>query len=280
MMRRSWIVCCILAFCCSISAQKEDANRYTSHALMGGVGLANVFDNYLSPLEYTGIEARLQRETFRKTKLMEGNVFVQTLLNVNAYTTHSPAENAHMYGGLVNWNISWLYKWELNNRIKVLAGPMADMNGGVIYNERNSNNPAQAKAYANIGVNARVIYNFNLFHKPATLHYLASLPLLGAMFSPQYGESYYEMFGIKKGGSHNVCLTTPFSQPSLRHAIYLDYPISNTTLRIGYVGDLQQHKVNNLKGHVYSHALMFGFVKNFKLIKQKDKDHVKTPYQL
>ena len=113
---------------------QEPENRYTSHGLSIGAGLTNVLDTYLSPLEYTGAEIRLQRETFRETTFAEGNIYVQTLLNAHVSKTDNTAGNGTMYDGLLNWNLNYLYQFRLNERLRVLAGPALDLNGGVIYN--------------------------------------------------------------------------------------------------------------------------------------------------
>ena len=249
-------------FSLSIGAQE------VSHAFTLGVGLTNVFDSYLSPLEYAGKELRLQRETLRPTQICNGNVTVQTILNAHASYGENQSGNGKMYEGLLNWNVAWLYKWDINSRFTVLAGPMLDLNGGVIYNKRNSNNPAQAKVYANADVSAMAYYHFKLFHRPFRLRYQLAVPVVGVMFSPEYGESYYEMFELGHGGWHNVCPTTPFSQPSLRHSLFLDFTLINTNLRIGYVGDIQQSAIKQLHSHTYSHALMVGVIKDFQISKK------------
>lgn len=254
--------------------RQEITPRVTCHALAFGIGAANVLESYLSPLEYTGIEARIQRETFRRTTLMQSHIYVQTLLNMHAsYTKNTSGQE--MYEGLLNWNIGWLYDWQICPNLRLLAGPMGDVNLGVVYNDRNSNNPAQAKVYINIDASAMLLYNFRLFHREIGLKYQLAVPLGGLMFSPEYGQSYYEIFEL---GHHrnNICFTSLHNQPSLRQYLMLDFPVCNQTIRIGYIADIQQSKVNQIKAHTYSHAFMVGFIKNFRLI--KPKDNVKTPF--
>jgi len=265
----------------NLSAQESSEvlhNRYTSHGLTFGVGLSNVFDSYLSPLEYTGMEIRVQRETFRQTSFADGRVYVQTLLNAHASSTENTAGNANMYEGLLSWDLSYLYKFRLNDNLSILAGPTLDLNGGAVYNERNSNNPAQAKVSINLAASGMLMYRFHWLHKEFLLRYQATVPFMGAMFTPEYGESYYEIFELKDSGRHLV-MTTPFSAPSLRQTLSLDFPLKQTLLRVSYIGDIQQSKVNSLKSHVWSHALLIGFVKNFQLVKPGDSDFKHTPLQ-
>lgn len=257
----------------SVGAQEDSlrATRYVMRSTLFGIGHSNVFETYLSPLEYTGTEVRFLHESMRMTRLLEGKVSGQSLLQVNASYNKNISQTAEMYAGLVNWSYALHYQFRMNDdKLKILVGPMLDLNGGVVYNRRNSNNPAQAKAYGGLGASGMLIYKFRIARYPLTVRYQANLPLLGVMFSPEYGESYYEIFSLGNGG-RNVLFTSLHNNPSLRQMVTLDFPIRNVTMRVGYVCDIQQSKVNNLKSHAYSHNFMIGFVRNLYLLRGKNR---------
>lgn len=276
----AYLISVILFLCTlTVSAQEDSlkATRYVMRSTLIGAGKANVFDTYLSPIEYEGPGVRFLHESMRMTRLMDGNVSSQSLLQVNFSYTKNPSKTGKMYAGLVNWNYALHYQYHIDSRLKILFGPMIDLNGGFIYNVRNSNNPAQAKAYANIDASAMLIYKFRIADYPMILRYQANLPLMGAMFSPEYGESYYEIFSLGNSGRH-VVFTSLHNNPSLRQMLTFDIPIRKIVMRVGYVCDIQQSKVNSLKTHVYSHDFMIGFVKNIYLLKGKKVLHNIMPY--
>ena len=63
--------------------------RYVMRSAMIGAGHNNTFETYLSPLEYQGPEVRFAYETMRMTRLMDGNVSAQNLLQLHA-TSRKP----------------------------------------------------------------------------------------------------------------------------------------------------------------------------------------------
>ena len=271
LLKMGLIGCCLLALCDGIYAQadSQQANRYVMRATMYGIGYTNVFDTYLSPQEYKGIDFRISRETMRMTKLLDGNVSVQNFFQANIGYTHNHAENNNTFNGLVNWNYGLHYQFRITENFKLLAGALADINGGFVYNLRNTNNPASARAFINLDASAMAIWHAKIMNYPLTFLYQVNVPVVGAMFSPHYGQSYYEIFTL--GNSDGVIqFTSLHNQPSVRQMLSIDFPVRYAKLRFSYMADLQQSDVNNIKTHTYSHVFMVGFVKDLYLIRNKN----------
>lgn len=261
----------LLMSCAGVLAQDSlSHDKYIVRSVMVGAGKTNVYDTYLSPLEYRGPELRLMHESMRMTRLMGGRVSAQRIVQVNASSTDNISKSGKSYSGMFDWTYALHYQYNVDDRLKILFGPMLDLNGGFIYNTRNSNNPAQTKVYGSIDASAMAIYKLRIGRYPMTLRYQANLPFIGVMFSPEYGQSYYEIFSLKHSGK-NVLFTSFHNAPTVRQMLTLDFPIGKTIMRAGYLCDIQQAKVNNLKSHFYSHNFMIGFVRNFQMIRGKNR---------
>ena len=230
---KKYLITLLLLYLCTISIHAQKDSIITRSTLYG-IGVTNVLDTYLSPMEYTGAELRILRENRRGTKYMQGKVSRQSLFQANVSMTENKAGTGSEISVLANWNLAYHYRFQMNENLQLLAGPNLDLNGGMVYNLRNSNNPVNAKAYANLGASGMAIYQFRIKEHPFVLRYQLNVPLMGIMFSPEYGQPYYEM-SISKDFGKNICFTSLHNQPSLRQFLTLDFPIRKSTLRIGYI---------------------------------------------
>lgn len=271
------VICLVLLLCggtmqAQLPAEAEgmEKSRLVTRATMYGVGFTNVFDTYLSPQEYTGIDFRVSRESMRMTKWMDGRLSLQSFFQADLGYTHNKVDNNNTFSALANWNYGLHYNFPITDNFKLLAGGLADLNGGFVYNLRNTNNPASARAYINLDASGMAIWNLRIKNYPLTLRYQVNLPLMGVMFSPHYGQSYYEIFSLGNG-SGVVKFTSLHNQPSLRQMLTADFPVGRAKMRFAYVWDAQQSKVNDIKTHTYSHVFMVGFVKELYLLKNKKK---------
>ena len=253
-----------------LRADSSARTRFITRATMYGVGFTNVFDTYLSPQEYKGVDFRISRESMRMTKWMNGNVSLQSFFQADLGYTHNRVDNNNTFSGLANWNYGLHYNFPITSNFKLLAGGLIDLNGGFVYNLRNGNNPAQARAYINLDASGMAIWDLRIKNYPISLRYQVNLPFAGIMFSPNYGQSYYEIFTL---GNWNgvINFTSLHNQPSLRQMLTVDFPVGRAKMRLDYLWEAQQSKVNDIKTHTYSHVFMVGFVKELFLIRDKKK---------
>lgn len=242
--------------------------RYCPRATMIGIGPTNLLDTYLSPEKYHGIELRIVHEDIRGTRLLHRRVTMQNMIQGYIGTAKNRADNNKTLSGLVSWNLSLHYNLALTPRFRLLFGPSVEADLGYTYNLRNGNNPATLRAFANLGGSGMAVYDLPVGKKDLVLRYQLQLPLIGIMFSPHYGQSYYEIFSLGND-SGTCCFTTIGSQPSARHLVSADYPLWGAKIRLAYMWDVQQSKVNELKTHYYSHTFFVGVVKDLYIHKHK-----------
>ena len=241
------------------------AVRPVQRATMYGLGWANMYDTYLSPQEYRGIEFRLSRESLRRTKWGGGRWTRQAFFQGYANYTHNHVDNNNTLAALVNWNYGLHYRLYRAGGLRLLAGGLVDAAGGFVWNLRNGNNPASARASVALDASVAAVWDFRVRRVPLTLRYQLDVPLLGMAFSPHYGQSYYEIFSLGNAGGV-VRFTSLHNRPSWRHRLSLDFPAGRLKMRVAYLWDAQQSKLNHIETHAYGHVFMVGFVKQFSLL--------------
>ena len=241
------------------------AQTVITRSQMLGLGVTNVLDTYLSQEHFSGPGFSFLATVERQTP---GKAWSWIILHeANISSVNDRTDNKQELEGAYNFYYGWLHEWWLmDKRLRLQAGGMGNGTLGFIYNTSNSNNPAQARCHINIMPTGVASYRFTLFHKPMTVRYELALPLAGVMFSPNYGQSYYEIF--QRGNyDHNIVATTFVTSPEWRHMLTLDAQLSSTfTLRLGYLGNMQQSDVNDIKQHVYTHRVLIGITKRFSII--------------
>lgn len=253
------------------NTREDDANRYTTRSTMFGIGGTNRLETYLSPLEYTGPEVRFMRESIRMTRMWGGRVSTQQFYEGNFSYSKNPTKDSEYLSGDIDWRIGWHYNWTPLPALRLMAGLQTGLSCGFVYNTSNGNNPAQGKLSTNIAASGMAKYRFNWLRRRFSVRYQFDMPLAGLMFSPNYGQSYYEIFSLGHY-DRNVCFTWPGNAPCFSQLLTVDVPIGSGTLRLGYRCDIRQSHVNNLKSHTWSNLFMIGFVKHFRLVKQRDND--------
>ena len=230
-------------------------------------GTANSLDTYLSPLTYRGTELRFTSQVVHNRK--ERN-WTHTLTHGLRLARESMRTNdgVRLEGGY-DLSCSWQRKivnrtvgyW---GRLMVTAGAGVDATVGFRYNAQNSNNPAQAEAAVCFTPAMAADWRFFLVspksgrRRALGLRYEAAVPLVGMMFSPAFGQSYYEIFS-RGNYDHNLCTIWVGNAPSLRQRLLFNFKLLKRHFFIGYEGDYRQARVNDIKYHRYTNAAVLGW---------------------
>lgn len=251
-----------------------NVNHEILHSTTFGLfGIPTVYDSYLSPYAFCdGVDFRVQRETARMTNLWDGHVSNQSFVDVNLSSDLMSDGSPSWYSAGIRYNQGWLYNFGESNIVNPVersartwhfaAGLQASGFIGGVYLDRAGNNPGQARA--NLMLNATGVVSCVMFRKtrPVVASYQLTFPLAGVAFSPNYGQSYYEIFGLGNY-DHNVVFANTFNMPSHRHRLMLDVPFKKLTLRAGYDIQINQSKFNGITHCNYTCDFLLGFSKYF-----------------
>ena len=244
-----------------------------------GISLQNNLDTYLSNYKYTGGGLHFSHESFRDARTGNYRWKYQRLFNSRiGYNTQKA--NTQL-AGIIGYSWSGYHPFEITPQLQLLAGVQIQLEGGALYVPGNGNSPVAAKIRTAVAASGMAIYRFNVLRGEWIARYQVDIPIAGVMFAPQYGQSYYEIFGLGHCGGI-VSFSYPGNTPSWRHLLTLDIPLRcghrSTTLRIGYSADLYQSDINEIKCHIYRHAFTVGFVKTIFNIKKENRLNGYSPF--
>ena len=244
-----------------------------------GVTLLNNLDTYLSNYNHKGLGLGFSHEVFRDARIGNYCWKYQRLFNVTA--GYAIQGSNLQFTGLIGQSWGGYHPFKIAKGLSLLAGAQIQLEGGALYNPSNGNNPAAAKLRAAFAASGMAIYHIPIRRNKWIARYQIDIPIMGVMFAPEFGQSYYEIFGLghTKG---IVAFTHPGNNPSWRHTLSLDIPMRikhhSSTLRISYVADIYQSRINSIDCHIYRHTFAIGFAKTIFKVKKENKLNSYSPY--
>ena len=244
-----------------------------------GVTYMNNLDTYLSGYNHTGRGLYYSHEKFRDARTGSYRWKYQTLLTANiGFTTLH--DNTQL-SGMVNYNWSGFHPFKLNSRTQLLAGAQIQLAGGALYIPTNGNNLVSVKLRTALAASGAAIHHIPSKRGDYVLRCQIDIPLIGAMFAPEFGQSYYEIFGLENY-SRTIAFSHPFNSPSVRGLFSVDIPVAwrkkSATIRLSYTADVFQSDINDIRTHLYNHAFTVGVVKTIYKVKKDDKIIQYSPF--
>ncbi len=247
-----------------ISAQDtRTEERVPSRFSIGiGVGETRSLDTYLSPVTYSGTSFGLgvwQELPFSShpgewRMCFGGEGRFSNMLN--------PRGNARKYDAdlRIAWGAErmWSIKPVTGSTLWLGAGADGVIEGGCGYLPRNGNNPAAARARIGIDIAGSAEWTMYLKGVPLTVGERLSVPTLGIFFSPQYGESYYEIYlGNRSGLVHTGWWG---NTGGVRSHLTVSVRPGKWGVRLGWLCSLQRQNACNLRTRLLTNALTLELV--------------------
>ncbi len=230
--------------------------RPVASAYMAGAGGASLLDTYLTPIKYRGWGLGLSYERMQAMKFDPERWTMRLAVSLEMAKRDNPSGNAAMWYGSVGVSWGMTRRWRLPYGIILAGGASASLDGGCLYNRRNSNNPASAKAALTANLTGSASWTGKIGRLPLTVRYTPTLPVVGAFFSPDYGELYYEIYlGNRSGLAHAAWWKNYFRMENL---FSVDLHLSRTSLRIGYRGGILSTKINSLTTRIITNSFLLG----------------------
>lgn len=249
-----------------VELQPVDGRSPTERAFMLGIGSTNQLDTYLSPMSYKGTQLSFLARSERMTHLASRHVSFQNTFHAAFTSADNPAGTASCLGGRLAYDAGWHYHFSPLPHLDLKGGALVGADLGFLYNDHGGNNPAQGHFSIDLSLSAGAAYSFRLRKLPLRVGYQADMPMVGMMFSPEFGESYYEI--SQRGVGHNLLCAHPGNALCFRQTLMLDFHLKRITLRVGYLCDVRQSHAHSLKYRDASHSFMFGIARHFQLMKR------------
>ena len=233
----------------------EGNNGLVQNSFMLETGSAHRADTYLSPLHYDGWSGALGYSHSRafQTKPLMWRLDV----SLDIDHTDNPVRNAVMLGLQFETRWSFLKRWRVAKMVEVGAGAATTLDAGALYLSRNGNNPVAANASWTVDASAYASACFRIGDMPVTTTYRANLPVIGAMFAPDYGQLYYEIYlGDSKGIFTGAYWGRYFRLDQRVTAELTLRP--GKSLLLGYGADILSTKVNGIVTRRINHSFIVG----------------------
>lgn len=219
------------------------------------VGGEHAFNTYLSPLSHSGTSVGLSGSWARPLSKPERHLNMAFEAAVRfGFMENNPVRNASLDDAslLLGWNI--MRSFRPLPSLTLSAGPGAQIDAGLLFLPRNSNNPVAARVYAGITLCGKAAWQFRVKGKAWRLLDEVSLPTLGVFFSPHYGQSYYEIaLGDRSGLARCGWWGNHFA---IRNLLAVEIPVCSIRLRLGY----RLEVLNSIASDIHSRISVNSFV--------------------
>jgi len=266
-LRSIFLLLFLFTFLFNLWAEIENPRFLLSNkAISIGIGSQREHDSYLTPLLYNGSAFTLMSERLKYFSLRSDEFSWYSEGNFQVGLLENPAGTATMMPFALRYFLGSHYHIRPVPNMNILVGGMWNMDLGGRLLMRNQNNPYSLNWNTNLWISAMGYYHLHLWKRTFTFREHFSMPFVGFMFSPNYMQTYYEIFVL--GHTDNTLKLTSLGQRlAWRNKISVDVPVSFCTFRFGFLAERSVTEVNLLETRSTNLSFLAGLVYNFATFK-------------
>ncbi len=197
-----------------------------------GLSAVQLLDPYLSMLNYSGVGMRMEYSASRYFNPENIDLSSYNRISGLAALTVNPRSTASVIymGGNAAWGMQYHYS-EIENFV-LLAGGNVDLDFAYKMNSRNVNNPVNIDLSTNLNAMIGARYFYPTRRRKLQYNAAIEFPVIGCMFVPFPGLSYYEMSQSKKF-AEAIHFTSFHNKQGIKQSYSIDVPFKRSTWSFG-----------------------------------------------
>lgn len=246
-MKQTFLIVLLIHIVELVWPQADTTKHYllTTKVVSYGISTPHILDPYLSPMTYSGTGIKYETNSSKYLSSKKTDYSTQGKLVISANLLQNPSQSGEMQllGVKSAWGIN--YHIPIKSKIRILVGGLWDVDFGFKNVPRNQNNPINVDLATNINLAGSMLYDLNFLQRKFCFRMVLSSPILGYMFVPQAGTSYYNMFSI--GNMANTFHLSSFhNKQGLYQSYSVDVPMNKITWRLGVNVQQLKYTANKL----------------------------------
>ena len=258
----------IIGLVVSVGLFATEATNRSYNRWAVNVGEMAISDHFLSNQEYKGLSLGLDAY---HTAYYNGSDSCVSWLVYDHWR----------YGQLINASYSAMiqyiggnagfashYNWHPIRGLRLMAGGSVDIYGAIKNQTRNVNNPSSGDIQLYLMASVGAQYKLSWKRWALSLDYMASTPLIGGMFVPEMGQSYYEIYTNLPSAFNDVAhFTSLHNRQGVRGNLSVNFTLPTVTLFIGMTHNHQWWHANYMNFYVKELSGQVGIALNLGIIR-------------
>lgn len=223
-----------------------------------GIAAAEIYDSYLSGLNYTGLNFHYTSEIAGFLRKSNPDYVYWYRSNARFGVLSNPAVSSLMQSYRYEEALGLNYRGSFLRGVGMQAGLFVDAGVGGKYISRNVNNPFNLDLFTNLNLSVGGNTPYELFSRLIYFQWQVQLPVAGMMFVPESGASYYEMFSFNNF-NQTLHFASLHNQVGLKLDLSARFALWKRDWTIGYRAETLRYSANSLNFNDKSYQIYVGF---------------------